>query len=78
MDHRDDTGGLVRRVVDLFAPDSFDVLAFSPAGEFADFTVPGYTVRRHVEQPVCGYGVTFVHFSLPATHARPAFEIDLH
>lgn len=77
VNHRADTGSLVRRVIDLFRPESFDVLAFAPGREYADLEIPGYTVRKHVDQAVCGYGVSFMHFYRPPTGPSAAAPIRL-
>lgn len=81
-DFRAEPGGIVSRVVRLFSPQSFDVLAFEPAGAAGSvrdrgIEVRGYSVARHVQQRVGGYDITFLHFFAPPTGPAPAFPLRL-
>ena len=58
-------------------PDSFDVLAFTPEQQPLSIDVPGYRVRGHVYQEVCGYGVSFLHLYRPPTEPKRALPLPL-
>lgn len=77
QDFDDDLDGLVREVVGVFEPESFDVVAFEPHDAPLSIDVPGYALRKHVREPVSGYHVTFQHFFRPYGEPVPAFEIGL-
>jgi len=77
-----DLGGdpepLVRRVVEIFRPESFDVLSFAPAGcEVQEPSVEGYRLRQRVEAGVCGYAVSFLHWYRPPREPTGPSEISL-
>ncbi|RMG12401.1 MAG: hypothetical protein D6731_13855 [Planctomycetota bacterium] len=76
VDHRADPE-LVLRVVEPFRPQAFDVFAYAPDGEALSLEVPGYVLHQHVTAPVCGYGVSFLHFCRPAAGATGATPIAL-
>jgi len=77
-DFRADPDDLVRRVVEVFRPESFDVLAFVPGGEPVALSPPGYRVRKHVHDPdVAGYAVTFQHFYRPSPSPERPAELEL-
>jgi len=77
-DFRSDPNALVSRVVEWFQPESFDILTFDPAGRAATaLEMPGYQLRKHVREQVCGYGVSFFHFFAPAKGPSRAYEIEL-
>lgn len=64
-DFRADPSGVVKSVVELFRPESFDVLAFTPDGSPVDVELAGYQRRKHVSGEVAGYLVTFLSFYAP-------------
>ena len=75
-DFRSDLTPLLRRIVEVFRPRSFDILSFSPE----QGTVPeigGYVVTDHVEHPVCGYTVTFLQYGQPVSGSRAAHKFVL-
>lgn len=72
-----DLSGLVTEVVEVFRPESFDVVVFEPSDAPMDVEVRGYSQRKHVREPVSGYHVTFQHFFRPSTSPVRAVEIPL-
>lgn len=60
-------GSLVRAVVEVFGPETFDIVSFAPGD--GGFEVPGYRLREHVADELGGYRVAFRHFSRPPTGA---------
>lgn len=76
VDHRDDPG-LVRRVVDLFRPKAFDVLAFAPDSDPLEVCVPDYQLHQHVTGEACGYGISFLHFCSPSVGPGRPIHISL-
>ncbi len=68
---------LVAEVVSVFAPESFDVVAFEPTDAPIRVEVPGYALRKVVREPVSGYHVTFLHFFAAPPRAERAFELSL-
>lgn len=71
-------GDLTRGVVEVFGPDSFDVVTFVPGGSRRfPLDAPGYHLRKHVDDVVGGYGVTFRYFYRPPTSPASAVGIDL-
>lgn len=77
-DFRNDTESLVGRIVQLFAPESFDVVSFVPGDCHDCDAIDGYQLRKHVRQQLCGYGVTFQHFfHQERTGPLPAVPLDL-
>lgn len=68
---------IVSEVVGRFRPDSFDVMIFDPSPGPMELAVPGYVQRRHVHEPVCGYGVTFLHFYRPSSAPTRALVVPL-
>ena len=77
VDFRADPSGLVSRALECFRPDSFDVVAFTAAGDSPQFEIPGYRRRRDVRAPVSGYAVVFQHFYRPSVAHTAADSIDL-
>lgn len=72
-----DANGTVARVLDLFKPQSCDVVLFRPQGTRHVGRCP-YPLKRAVRQNLgCGYRVTFDHHFKPVEGAAPAFEIVL-
>lgn len=69
---------VIRRVLEIFRPESFDVLSFaSDPLETGDLSALGYSLRKHVEGNVVGYGVRFEHYFRPPLGPEPAIEIPL-
>lgn len=76
-DFRADPVSLVRRVLEIFRPESFDVVGFVPGtGAPLTFEVPDYVLTQHVHEEVCGYGLTFLQFDRPP--ARPSAPTTVH
>ncbi|MFK7987465.1 MAG: adenosylmethionine decarboxylase [Sandaracinaceae bacterium] len=72
-----DPSGLVREVVGVFSPESFDVVAFEPDAAPVVVEMPDYVLRNHVQEPMSGYHVTFQHFYRPPTGPVRAFPLGL-
>ena len=70
LDFRDDPTKTVKQVVDLFEPESFDVVCFVPDDTPLAVTVPGYDLRRAIHERLAGYHVTFQHFFRPQPAPR--------
>ncbi|MEK7388818.1 MAG: adenosylmethionine decarboxylase [Elusimicrobiota bacterium] len=67
----------VSRVLDIFKPQSCDVLLFQPQN-LRKKTSCDYPVKRTVRQNLsCGYRVSFCHHFKPVEGADPAFRIVL-
>ena len=75
LDH--DPSGLVSEVVERFRPEAFDVVVFEPDAGPVSVDVPGYVLRKHVQEPLSGYHVTFQHFYRPSSRPTRAWEIAL-
>lgn len=73
-DFSNDPGSLVRRVIEPFGPESFDVLAFVPDGAPLALEIDGYLQRKHVAATLAGYQITFISLFLPRGLEAP---IDL-
>lgn len=72
-----DANELVTRVLDIFKPQSCDVVLFQPQGSRKKIRC-SYPVKRSFRQNIpCGYRVTFDHHFKPAPGPAPAFEIVL-
>lgn len=76
MDFTGDPTALVRQVIDIFEPESFDVITFSPDPVAAP-ALPDHALRNHVERLVCGYHVSFRHYYQPPGAPRDAFDLPL-
>ena len=76
-DFRDDASALVGRITERFKPESFDVLSFVPRAGGVSVQLPDYLLRRHVEEELCGYRVTFQHFYRPAIRRARARRLEL-
>ena len=73
----DDAGETVTRVLDLFQPQSCDVVLFQPQSSRKKKSCR-YPLKRAVRQNLsCGYRVSFDHHFKPAEGAAPAFSIVL-
>jgi len=77
MDFREDPWALIHRITGIFAPESFDVFAFSPRGYEFKVTATEYVLLNHARQEVCGYDVAFLEFAKPHCEIRPAKPIPL-
>ncbi|MGB5812531.1 MAG: hypothetical protein WBG86_18495 [Polyangiales bacterium] len=66
----------VSRLIELFRPRAFDVVAFLPTGG-PTLSVPGYRKGDHVCSNLGGYDVTYLQYYLATTDPRGAYEIDL-
>lgn len=74
---RGDANETVTRVLDLFKPQSCDMILFQPQNSRKK-TSCDYPLRRVVRQNLtCGYRVSFDHHFKPVEGAAPAFEIVL-
>ena len=73
----DDLEGLLAELLEVFAPESFDVVLFEPSARVFDLGVPGYRPRTHVREEVCGYHVTFQHWFRPCDEPGRAIELQL-
>jgi len=76
-DFRDRPSALVEAVVELFLPESLDVVAFTPSPANTRIELPTYQLRRHVREEVCGYEISFFHYFLPEGGPVPARSIAL-
>jgi S-adenosylmethionine decarboxylase len=73
----DDANETITKVLELFKPQSCDVLLFQPQGA-RKRTRCHYPLKRAVRQNLsCGYRVSFDHHFKPVEGAAPAFEIVL-
>jgi len=68
---------LVTEVVEVFSPESFDVVAFEPTDAPVRVEVRGYALRKVVCEPLAGYHVTFLHFFRAPPTVERAFELTL-
>jgi S-adenosylmethionine decarboxylase len=68
---------LVRPIVELFRPESFDVVLFLPPPARVSLGFDGYVLRRHVQERVSGYDLVFLHFFRPPTGPVPATPLDI-
>ncbi|OGS36282.1 MAG: hypothetical protein A2506_10215 [Elusimicrobia bacterium RIFOXYD12_FULL_66_9] len=72
-----DANETITRVLDLFKPQSCDVVLFQPSGLRKKIRCH-YPIKRAVRQRLsCGYRVSFDHHFKPAAGAAQAFEITL-
>ncbi len=76
-DFRADPSGFVARVIEPFRPEAFDVVGFVPDSRPISVAVPGYRLRRHIQERVSGYHVTFQHFYRPSPAPVRALVFDL-
>jgi len=68
---------MIGRVLDLFKPQSCDVILFQPKGGRQTVRC-AYPLKRSVRQALgCGYRVSFDHHFKPVEGPAPAFEITL-
>ena len=78
VDFRGRLSDLVTRVVDVFAPRSFDVVAFAPlGGKSQALEVDGYRIKDRVHAELNGYDVRFWHAYTPRAETAPAVAIPL-
>lgn len=72
-----DANETITRVLDIFKPQSCDVILFQPQGSRKKVRCY-YPLKRAVRQNLgCGYRVSFDHHFKPVEGAAPAFEITL-
>lgn len=72
-----DANEIVARVLDIFQPQSCDVILFQPQGARRKVRCY-YPMKRSVRQNLtCGYRVTFDHHFKPLEGPVPAFEIAI-
>lgn len=72
-----DANEVVARVLDIFQPQSCDVILFQPQGTRKKVRCY-YPIKRSVRQNLgCGYRVTFDHHFRPLEGPVPAFEIAI-
>lgn len=76
VDFRRDNEQLVRRVLEVFAPRSFIVMAFSPT-PWSALEVPGWHLLDRVDHRQAGYSISFTSWYRPGRDAHPAVAIDL-
>jgi S-adenosylmethionine decarboxylase len=76
-DVRRDPDAFVARVVDRFRPDSFDVVSFVPGSTPLSVSIDGYGLRRHMQEHLAGYAVSFQHFFRRLSSIERASRIDL-
>ncbi|NOY94220.1 MAG: adenosylmethionine decarboxylase [Deltaproteobacteria bacterium] len=79
MDFRGGLKALLQPVLDLFAPEAFDVVSFVPEASPAQdesLMLADAVLRKHVVTKMCGYRVGFRHYFHP-TSTQPAAEVDL-
>jgi S-adenosylmethionine decarboxylase len=76
-DFRPDPLGAFQPVIEIFRPESFDLLAFDPQGSPLHVEVPGYQLLKHVTAELCGYAVSFLHFARPPQGPVPPLELPL-
>lgn len=68
---------VVQRVLEIFRPESFDVLSFASGHGSLDLSGLGYRLRKHVQGEVGPYSVDFEHYYQPPTGPVTAAEIPL-
>lgn len=69
---------LVQRVLEVFLPRSFDIIAFQPRGEnwvSPELVIDGFFNKFTVRDTVCGYDVLFSHHFKKIQECRPATPI---
>jgi S-adenosylmethionine decarboxylase len=65
----------IARVLDLFKPESCDVVFFQPSGDSRKVSC-AYPVKRSIRRELsCGYQVSFTHHFRRRERAEPGFEI---
>ena len=78
VDFRGDLSGLVRHVIEVFQPRSFDVVAFTPAGDAAgELDMKGYHFKDRVHAELAGYEVAFWHAYRPIEEPRAPMRLSL-
>jgi len=77
-DYRANLSALVGRVLEVFSPRSFDVVAFAPEGTLEDEVAPpGYVVKDQSATVVLGYDVGFWHCYRPLRAPREPVVLPL-
>lgn len=83
VDFRANSSALVSRVVSVFEPASFDVMAFAPEGTVPDIfsehdgALARFRAKDRVRSQVGGYDVRFWHAYLPRTSERQPARLTL-
>ena len=78
VDFRGDISKLVRQVVEVFQPRSFDVVAFTPEGSPAsDLELDRHHCKDRVRTRAAGYEVAFWHAYRPIEEPRPPARLSL-
>jgi S-adenosylmethionine decarboxylase len=78
VDFRGELSGLVRHVVEVFDPRSFDVVSFTPEGTPpGDLILPDYHIKDRVRARLNGYEVAFWHAYAPREAPRPPAPLSL-
>lgn len=73
----DQVGTLIRSVLEVFQPRSFDVVYFHPETELKAFEVPPFIQRNYVRQSLsCGYEVGFSSYYLKSQEAVLAVPLE--
>lgn len=73
----EDVDQAVRLLLEVFAPQSFDVVFFDPGGMMIPVQ-SGYLLRKQVvKQLDCGYSVFFLHFFRPQSGLGDAVELSI-
>ncbi|HMN68978.1 MAG TPA: adenosylmethionine decarboxylase [Bdellovibrionales bacterium] len=69
---------VMRSVVDVFQPRSFDVVYFHPERELPPFDVPPFVQRGFTRESLsCGFEVGFSSYYLPVTEPLRAVPLDI-
>ena len=67
---------VVRNVLEVFQPRSFDVIYFHSVNEMAPLQLPPFMPRSHVHQSLsCGFEVDFATFSRPVVQKQMAVAL---
>lgn len=77
LDFRADPAALVQQVITRFEPESFDLVCFVPDDAPLSVAVPGYHLRRVIQEPLAGYHVTFQHFFQASEKPGRAYPLPL-
>jgi len=75
-DFREELNALVGAIIELFQPRAFDVVTFLPEGE-PRLKLAGYQLGDHVVRSLGGYRVTYLHYYVPPSGPRAAYELPL-
>lgn len=71
------TASVIRNVVEVFQPRSFDVVYFHPERELKAFEISPFMQRGYVRESLsCGFEVGFSTYFLPALEPAPAVSLE--